>query len=63
MTRDSNALVRVTPAPNRREANFSVVPRNFGRCTVTGPAVVLIVVGQNPFLLPTRASPASVARW
>jgi hypothetical protein len=35
MTSESRALVRVTPVPNRREANFSVVPRSFGRWTVT----------------------------
>jgi hypothetical protein len=43
MTSDSNALVLVTCAPNSREANASVVPRSFGRATVTGPAVVLTV--------------------
>ncbi|MET7339423.1 hypothetical protein, partial [Nonomuraea sp. NPDC005650] len=31
--------------PNRREANFSVVPRSLGRATVIGPLVVLTVVG------------------
>ena len=41
ITRDSSALVLVTCAPNRREANASVVPRSFGRASVTGPAVVL----------------------
>ncbi len=63
MTSDSNALVLVTPAPNSREANFSLVPRSLGRATVTGPAVVLIVVAQNPFRLPSRASWAEVTRW
>jgi hypothetical protein len=29
--------------PNSREANTSVVPRNFGRATATGPAVVFTV--------------------
>jgi hypothetical protein len=46
MTSDSNALVLVTPVPNRREAKRSLVPRSFGRCTVTGPVVVFTVVGQ-----------------
>jgi hypothetical protein len=46
MTRLSSALVLVTPAPNNREAKASVVPRSLGRATVTGPAVVLIVLGQ-----------------
>jgi hypothetical protein len=46
MTSDSNAFVLVTPVPNSREAKRSVAPRSLGRCTVTGPAVVLIVVGQ-----------------
>ena len=40
ITSDSNALVLVTPFPNSCEANRSVVPRTFGRCNVTGPAVV-----------------------
>jgi len=62
MTSDSNALVLLTPAPNSREANLSVVPRSLGRWTVTGPAVVLIVVGQNPFRLPTRASATRATR-
>jgi hypothetical protein len=44
----SSAWVAVTPAPNRREANFSVVPRTFGRAMVIGPLVVLTVVGQCP---------------
>jgi hypothetical protein len=51
----SSALVLVTPVPNSWEANRSVVPRSFGRCTVTGPAVVLIVVGQCPLRIPARA--------
>ncbi len=46
MTRASSALVLVTPVPNRAEANFSVVPRSFGRCNVTGPDVVFTVTGQ-----------------
>src|SRR5436189_226987 len=41
ITSDSRALVLVTCAPNRREANASVVPRSFGRASPTGPAVVL----------------------
>lgn len=48
MTRVSSALVRVTPVPNRREANASVAPRGFGRTMVTAPVVVLTVVGQCP---------------
>ncbi len=46
ITSDSSAFVLVTPAPNSREANVSVVPRSFGRSTATGPAVVFTVVGQ-----------------
>ena len=46
MTRLSSAWVLVTPVPNSRDANTSVVPRSFGRAKVTGPAVVLIVVSQ-----------------
>ena len=46
MTRDSRALVLVTWLPNRREANASVVPRNLGRASVTGPAVVLTVTSR-----------------
>ena len=45
ITRHSSALLLVTPCPNRRETNGSLVPRSFGRCTFTGPAVVLIAVG------------------
>jgi hypothetical protein len=40
ITRVSSAWVRVMPVPNRREANFSVVPRSFGRAMVIGPLVV-----------------------
>ena len=32
ITNDSNAFDLVTPLPNSREANGSVVPRSFGRC-------------------------------
>lgn len=46
ITSDSNAFVLVTPAPNSREANTSLVPRSLGRSTTTGPAVVFTVVGQ-----------------
>jgi len=46
ITNASSAFVRNTPVPNSCEANRSVVPRSFGRSSVTGPAVVLIVVGQ-----------------
>jgi hypothetical protein len=46
ITNDSKAFVLVTPAPKSRDAKRSVVPRSFGRSMVTGPAVVLIVVGQ-----------------
>jgi hypothetical protein len=44
------------PTPKRRDAKRSVVPRSFGRSMVTGPAVVLIVVGQEPLRAPGRAS-------
>ena len=63
ITSDSNALDLVTPLPNSCEANRSVVPRSFGRATVTGPAVVLIVESQKPLRLPARASGHSAARW
>ena len=63
ITSDSNALVLVTPVPNSREANRSVVPRTFGRCRVTGPAVVFTVTGQYPLRIPARASSATAARW
>ena len=46
ITRDSRALVLVTWLPNSREANASVVPRSFGRASVTGPAVVLTVTSR-----------------
>ena len=63
ITSDSNALVLVTPVPNSREAKRSLVPRSFGRCTVTGPVVVLIVVGQEPLRCPGWAWAAATARW
>ena len=46
ITKDSSAFDLVMLLPNSREANASVVPRNLGRATVTGPAVVLTVAGQ-----------------
>lgn len=46
--------MRHTPRPSGRDANARSVPRSFGRSIVTGPAVVLIVVGQCPFRLPDR---------
>jgi hypothetical protein len=46
ITSDSRAFDLVMVLPNSREANASVVPRSFGRATVTGPAVVLTVAGQ-----------------
>src|SRR5215212_11811773 len=55
MTRDSRALVRHTPTPSSREAKASSVPRSLGRSMVTGPVVVLMVVGQWPLRLPGRA--------
>jgi hypothetical protein len=62
ITRASSAFVLVTPFPNSWEAKRSVVPRTFGRCSVTGPAVVLTVVGQNPLRIPARASSQPAAR-
>ena len=47
---------------NNREANASVVPRNFGRATVTGPAVVFTVAAANPLRDPARACGVSVRR-
>src|SRR5512135_3885083 len=43
ITSVSRALALVTCAPNRREANASLVPRSLGRARATGPAVVLKV--------------------
>jgi hypothetical protein len=63
ITGASRALVLVTPVPNSWQANRSVVPRSFGRCTVTGPAVILIVVGQCPLRIPDRACSQAAARW
>ncbi len=40
--------------PSSREARASSVPRSFGRSMVTGPVVVLIVVGQWPLRLLSR---------
>src|SRR5919202_3859246 len=62
ITNASTALVRVTPVPNSCEANASVVPRSFGRCNVTGPAVVFTVTGAYPLRIPARASSLSAAR-
>lgn len=63
ITNASNALVLVTPLPNSWEANRSVVPRIFGRASVTGPAVVFTVVGQYPLRIPARASAQLAVRW
>jgi len=38
-------LLLVTVVPNSFDANAPVVPRSFGRATVTGPAMVLTVAG------------------
>ena len=62
ITSDSSAFVLVTPFPNSWEANRSVVSRTFGRCSVTGPAVVFTVVGQYPLRIPARASSQLAAR-
>jgi hypothetical protein len=40
----SNAFVRVTCLPSRREANRSSMPRSFSRRSPTGPAVVRTVM-------------------
>ena len=61
ITNDSKALVFVTRLPNSRDANAAVVPRSFGRSSVTGPAVV--VTGRNPFRDPGRASGVEADRW
>ena len=63
ITSDSSALLLVTVVPNSLEANASVVPRSFGRATVTGPAVVLTVARLYPLRDPGRASTAAAARW
>jgi hypothetical protein len=62
ITSDSSALVLVTCVPNSCEANRSVVPRSLGRASVTGPAVVLTVVGQYPLRIPGCGSPQDAAR-
>src|SRR5215472_4228291 len=63
ITSVSSALVLVTWLPDRREANFSVVPRSFGRDSTTGPAVVLTVTSRYPSRAPGRASAQAAARW
>jgi hypothetical protein len=63
ITNVSNALVLDTPVPNSRDTNFSSVPRSFGRCRVTGPAVLFTVLGQYPLREPARASGTSARRW
>src|SRR6266496_5960366 len=57
ITRDSSALVLVTCAPNSREANAPVVPRNFGRDRATGPAVVLTLTSRHRYPDPARRPP------
>ena len=62
ITNDSNALVRVIPAPNSREQNAWSVPRSLGRWSSTSPMVVRTVVGGcQPLRLP--AGPSSSRRW
>ncbi len=46
ITSASRAWLRVTPAPNSRDANASVVPRTRGRCTLTAPVVVFTITGR-----------------
>jgi hypothetical protein len=45
LLRETRCAGPVRPVPNSLELNFSVVPRTFGRCRVTGPAVVFTVTG------------------
>jgi hypothetical protein len=40
-----------------------VVPRSFGRCGVTGPAVDVIVTGLEPLRDPDVASLVAARRW
>jgi hypothetical protein len=54
-TSASSALVRLTPLPNSREVNGSVVPRSLGRSSTTGPAVVLTVNSAWPLRCPSRS--------
>jgi hypothetical protein len=63
ITSVSSAFVFVTCDPNSRDANASVVPRSFGRDSITGPAVVLTVTSRYPLREPGRASPQAAARW
>src|SRR6201993_1997018 len=63
ITSDSRALVLVTWLPNSRDANASVVPRSFGRDSVTGPAVVLTVTSRYPLREPGWAASRAAARW
>jgi hypothetical protein len=62
ITSDSRAFDLVTDLPNSADANRSVVPRSFGRATVTGPAVVLTVAAQYPLRIPGRGSSAAAER-
>ncbi len=62
ITRDSRALVLVTPAPRRREANAMSVPRSFGRSRMIGPAVVFTVTGAKPLREPALAALARARR-
>ena len=39
-----------------------MVPRTFGRASVTGPAVIFTVVGQYPLRIPALASSLVAAR-
>jgi hypothetical protein len=43
MTSASSGLVRTTPSPTIRDANCSVVLRNFGRFNSTDPDLDLIL--------------------
>jgi len=62
ITSDSSALVLVTWLPNNRDANASVVPRSFGRASITGPAVDLTATSRYPWREPGRASSQAAAR-
>ncbi len=63
ITSDSSAFDLVMALPNSREANACVVPRSFGRCTVTGPAAVFTVAGQYPLRVPAAAPSTPAERW
>ncbi len=62
ITNDSRAMLRVTCLPNSRDANLSVVPRSFGRSSVTVPLAIFTVTGRCPSREPSAVSGVVAAR-